>query len=76
MSEYDITVGDCEGRLDRETELAAIREQIKVMLDELRKQINNLPGTNYTCAGDAVYIPHEVNRAKVLSILDEAEAKL
>ena len=48
----------------------------KAMLDELREQIINLPGTNYTCAGDAVYIQHEVNRAKVLSILDEMEAKL
>ena len=48
----------------------------KAMLNEIRKQINNLSGTNYTCAGDAVYIQHEVNRAKVLSILDEMEAKL
>ena len=48
----------------------------KQMLDEIRQQINGLPGTDYSCAGDTVYIHQEVNRQRVSEIIDEMEAKL
>lgn len=48
----------------------------KQMLDEIRQQINGLPGTDYSCAGDTVYIHQEVNRKRVSEIIDEHEAKL
>lgn len=48
----------------------------KQMLDEIRQQINGLPGTDYSCAGDTVYIHQEVNRKRVSEIIDEMEAKL
>ena len=31
MRRYDIAVGDCEGRIESEAELAALREQVKVL---------------------------------------------
>lgn len=48
----------------------------KQMLAEIRQRINGLPGTNYSCAGDTVYIHQEVNRKRVSEIIDEMEAKL
>ena len=48
----------------------------KQMLDEIRLKLKDLPGTQYTCGGDAVYIPNEINRERVLKILEEMEAKL
>ena len=51
-------------------------DQRKPMLDEIREKINGLPGTDYSCAGDTVYIHQEVNRKRVSEIIDEMEAKL
>ena len=35
MRRYDITVGDCEGRVDTGAELASLREQVKVLREAL-----------------------------------------